>query len=324
MEAYLSTIFQSGSNDRARCKFDHVTNATDANILIKHNLHPGVVMQAGGLHMYLSAFIITLVKGQHTMQDPDAPSPKSQHFTSQIRTFIEERPGEDASIKPLDLFAWLIIKVDNGVFRGLPPKVLQVQAYVKRLRKNNKRDAMKPVLERCASHKYDISESIALAEDRLVILCDVKHETDMLVPNLGTESSHSPFQIPLREILSIGLLLHISTYRFIMTDVDNAQFNAFSSQLPDSKILMCWFHVCQNVKDHISKTKLAPVTINMIFRDMNNLHFARTEEVYLSKRAHITSYHNGYYTQDSPVGKRITPHQGVLQPTIPWGSTIVH
>ncbi|OWZ17734.1 hypothetical protein PHMEG_0008275 [Phytophthora megakarya] len=58
---------------------------------------------------------------------------------------------------------------------------------------------------------------------------------------------------------------------FIMTDADNAQFNACSSQLPDSKILMCWFHVCQNVKGHITKAKLAPVTIDMISRDLNIL-----------------------------------------------------
>ncbi|POM66822.1 Hypothetical protein PHPALM_17253 [Phytophthora palmivora] len=276
-----------------------------------------------------------------------------------MRTFIEERLGEDALIKPLELFAWLVKKVDNGVFRGPPPKVSQVQAYVKRLRKNNKRDAMKPVLERCARHMYDISDNIALAGDRLVILCDVKHETDMLVPNLGTGSSHSPFRIGLTcftlldDYVSIQrdprctTLFHMdSTHsivkqrypvfvfgvsdscekyfplvyfctsqrtgvdiewclsflkraiwesfmvrfapKFIMIDADNVQFNTCSSQLPDLKILMCWFHVCQNVKDHISKTKLAPVTINMIFRDMNNLHFARTEEEYLSKRAHIS------------------------------------
>ncbi|POM69236.1 Hypothetical protein PHPALM_14498 [Phytophthora palmivora] len=308
-----------------------------------------------------------------------------------MRAFIEERLGEDALINPLDVFAWLIKKVDNGVFRGPPPKVSQVQAYVKRLCKNNKRDAMKPVLERCASHMYDISEKILLAGDRLVIVCDVKHENDMLVPNLGTGSSHSPFRIGLTcftlldDYVSIQrdprctTLFHIDSShsivkqrypvfvfgvsdsygkffplvyfctsqrtgraiwesfmvrfapKFIMTDADNAQFTACLlisiTRFEDSNVL---------VSHHISKTKLAPVTINMIFRDMNNLHFARTEEEYLSKRAHhphfashftlllITSYHNGYYTQDSHVDKRITPHQGVLQPTIPWSSTIVH
>ncbi|POM69865.1 Hypothetical protein PHPALM_13807 [Phytophthora palmivora] len=73
-------------------------------------------------------------------------------------------------------------KVANGVFKCPPPKVSQVQTYIKLLR--NKRDAMKPVLERCASHI-------------LVILRDVKHENDMLVPNLGTGSCHSPFRIGL-------------------------------------------------------------------------------------------------------------------------------
>lgn len=62
--------------------------------------------------------------------------------------------------------------------------------------------------------------------------------------------------------------------QFIMTDADNAQFNACVAQLPHSKILMCWFHVCQNVKARIEKAALAPVTIAMIWRDLNNLHYS--------------------------------------------------
>ncbi|ETI30148.1 hypothetical protein F443_22731 [Phytophthora nicotianae P1569] len=49
---------------------------------------------------------------------------------------------------------------------------------------------------------------------------------------------------------------------------------------------MCWFHVCQNVKDR-SKGKLERVTIDMIFRDLNNLHYARNEDEYLRRRSFI-------------------------------------
>ncbi|ETN23546.1 hypothetical protein PPTG_20663 [Phytophthora nicotianae INRA-310] len=54
--------------------------------------------------------------------------------------------------------------------------------------------------------------------------------------------------------------------------------------LPRSTFLMCWFHVCQNVKDR-SKGKLERVTIDMIFRDLNNLHYARNEDEYLRRRS---------------------------------------
>ncbi|POM66823.1 LOW QUALITY PROTEIN: Chymase [Phytophthora palmivora] len=66
MEEYLSTLpsFSRGRNDPARCKFDHVTNATDDNLLIKHNLRRiiwALQSKRGGVHMYLSAFIIKVV-----------------------------------------------------------------------------------------------------------------------------------------------------------------------------------------------------------------------------------------------------------------------
>ncbi|POM58166.1 Hypothetical protein PHPALM_37229 [Phytophthora palmivora] len=165
MKEYLSTLpsFSRGRNDPARCKFDHVTNATDDNLLIKHNLRRIVTTCRSG-RCKASGVVCTCtyrlllceqsgigsitVDGQHTMQDPDAPSPKSQHLTSQMRTFIEERLGEDVSIKPLDLFAWLIKKVDNGVFRGFT-----VQAYVKRLRKKQQTRYYETYFgELCKSH----------------------------------------------------------------------------------------------------------------------------------------------------------------------------
>ncbi|POM69864.1 Hypothetical protein PHPALM_13806 [Phytophthora palmivora] len=100
VEEYMATLpsFSRGRNDHARCKFDQVTNATDDNLLIKHNLRRIVTTcrserckaSGGDVHIYLTAFIIGSigVDGQHTMPDPDAPSPKSQRLTSEMRTFL--------------------------------------------------------------------------------------------------------------------------------------------------------------------------------------------------------------------------------------------
>ncbi|POM78351.1 Hypothetical protein PHPALM_4125 [Phytophthora palmivora] len=172
MEEYLSTLpsFSRGRNDPACCKFDHVTNATDDNLLIKHNLRRIVTTCRSG-RCKASGVVCTCT----------------------YRLLLCEQSG----IGSIAVDGQHTSKTQMHPRLSPPPKVSQVQAYVKRLRKNNKRDAMKPVLERCASNMYDISENIALAGDRLLILCDVKHENDMLVPNLGTGSSHSPFRIGL-------------------------------------------------------------------------------------------------------------------------------
>ncbi|EGZ24704.1 hypothetical protein PHYSODRAFT_484988, partial [Phytophthora sojae] len=73
---------------------------------------------------------------------------------------------------------------------------------------------------------------------------------------------------------------------FVMSDADNAQYNACKAALPGSKFLMCWFHVCQNVKD-LTQGKLEAVIIDMIFRDLNNLHYSRNEEEYLKRRENV-------------------------------------
>ncbi|KAF1772437.1 MULE transposase domain [Phytophthora cactorum] len=64
----------------------------------------------------------------------------------------------------------------------------------------------------------------------------------------------------------------------IMTDADNAQFNVCSTQFPRSTILICWFYVCENVWDRDKRATLAPVTVGMIFLELNSLRFARDEQ----------------------------------------------
>jgi hypothetical protein len=68
-----------------------------------------------------------------------------------------------------------------------------------------------------------------------------------------------------------------------MTDADNAQYNACTEELLATKILMCWFHVCQNVW---KKTRKLPKhERDVIFRDLNDLHFCRCQEEFETKLA---------------------------------------
>jgi hypothetical protein len=59
---------------------------------------------------------------------------------------------------------------------------------------------------------------------------------------------------------------------FVMTDTDKTQFNACQRELPRSLILMCWFHVMQNVQKHAKDEKLDVVTKQKIVRDLYDLH----------------------------------------------------
>ncbi|POM70170.1 Hypothetical protein PHPALM_13437 [Phytophthora palmivora] len=65
---------------------------------------------------------------------------------------------------------------------------------------------------------------------------------------------------------------------FVMTDADDAQYNASVDQLPTSCILMCWFHVSQNRKD---KTQRLPtITRKMVSRDFNTFHLFTSMQEY--------------------------------------------
>ncbi|KAE9191702.1 hypothetical protein PF002_g24422 [Phytophthora fragariae] len=74
---------------------------------------------------------------------------------------------------------------------------------------------------------------------------------------------------------------------FVMMDADKAQFKACEQEIQSTKILMCWFHVTQNVHKHVDGAKLSMITRKKIFRDLYGLHFAETEDDYLRKREFV-------------------------------------
>ncbi|EGZ11995.1 hypothetical protein PHYSODRAFT_380775, partial [Phytophthora sojae] len=80
---------------------------------------------------------------------------------------------------------------------------------------------------------------------------------------------------------------------FVMMDADKAQYNACAAELPETTVLMCWFHVTQNVHKYADENGLDGVSRPLLFRNLYDLHFAPDEDSYMQKRAFVIASWNG-------------------------------
>ncbi|EGZ16321.1 hypothetical protein PHYSODRAFT_451510, partial [Phytophthora sojae] len=64
------------------------------------------------------------------------------------------------------------------------------------------------------------------------------------------------------------------TPQFVMMDADKAQFNACTTELQLSTVLMCWFHVLQNVWESANEKGVGIDDIRTIFAEMHDMHYA--------------------------------------------------
>lgn len=76
----------------------------------------------------------------------------------------------------------------------------------------------------------------------------------------------------------------VFTPEFVM-DADGAQRNAVLAQIPSTKILMCWFHVTQNVFKKAKAKGVTPAQTKDFFADMYDLHYAAEDEYEASIQA---------------------------------------
>ncbi|POM62559.1 LOW QUALITY PROTEIN: hypothetical protein PHPALM_28275 [Phytophthora palmivora] len=72
---------------------------------------------------------------------------------------------------------------------------------------------------------------------------------------------------------------------FVMTDADGAQRNAVLAQISFVKVLMCWFHVTQNVFKKAKALGVTPPQTKSFFADMYDLHYAAQGEYEANKQA---------------------------------------
>ncbi|KAE9164883.1 hypothetical protein PF004_g29683 [Phytophthora fragariae] len=66
--------------------------------------------------------------------------------------------------------------------------------------------------------------------------------------------------------------------RFVMTDADKAQFNACVTELPTCTVLMCWFHVTQNVWKYVRQFHVSKEETRESFEELYDLHYAPETE----------------------------------------------
>ncbi|KAG6946422.1 hypothetical protein JG687_00016715 [Phytophthora cactorum] len=145
---------------------------------------------------------------------------------------------------------------------------------------------MKPIIDLCARTMYDAAGNVTSSSDNVLIMCDTKYQDNALVPNLGTSSASSPFRI------GLTCFTLLDKYITIQQGLGTLIMQSLTAVQLSFKILMCWFHVCQNVRDGVKRAALGPVTVDMIFRDLNSLQFVRDEQeffFFLTKRATVRS-----------------------------------
>lgn len=83
--------------------------------------------------------------------------------------------------------------------------------------------------------------------------------------------------------------------RFLMQDACQASFNAARAVFPDAIVLMCYFHVKQNIRKNLSKSHiLSKEVYNEFETDVTNLHYSNTEEEYNERLVMLRKKYSEY------------------------------
>ncbi|OWY99659.1 hypothetical protein PHMEG_00029307 [Phytophthora megakarya] len=271
------------------------------------------------------------VEGIHTMLDSSIKSPCKPHLSNEMKQFVDAKLCEDSTIYPFVLFSFICEKVKDAVFRGPEPTQEQVQSYIKRWKQKNRDDSIQPVIDFCRSFMYDTPTNQFRDSGDLLIFCDVEDDPDnegcyfpVIVYSKTIYESSVTRQQQLysmltrrsediawcfrfiKRVLRERYATHF-TPTFVMTDADDAQYNASADEFPSSTVLMCWFHVSNNIKE--KTRKLPRITREMIFRDFNSLHFTLSITEYRLKKDRILNSWNSYYP-DFPWFKKVA--QGLV------------
>ena len=66
---------------------------------------------------------------------------------------------------------------------------------------------------------------------------------------------------------------------YICIDAQQSSANAIKKQLPNSDIIMCYFHLMQNVRKHLHKL-VNKRNHEVVKKQIGKLHFSKTKEIY--------------------------------------------
>lgn len=92
---------------------------------------------------------------------------------------------------------------------------------------------------------------------------------------------------------------------FVMTDADDAQLNAVDQEL-ECPILMCWFHVTQNVEKKLKQFRVGIEMSKQVWRDVYAMHYARSHEQFLDVRTSVLARWSQLSNDDSAMSRFCT------------------
>lgn len=84
---------------------------------------------------------------------------------------------------------------------------------------------------------------------------------------------------------------------WVMMDADDAQLNACDAHL-ESPILMCWFHVTQNVEKKLKQFRVNTTNSRQVWSDLYAMHYCRSHDQFLDTRESVLVRWNEMGTQD--------------------------
>jgi MULE transposase domain len=70
---------------------------------------------------------------------------------------------------------------------------------------------------------------------------------------------------------------------YVMMDADDAQFNAARDEL-NCQILMCWFHVTQNIEKKLKEFRVCKEKSEQVWSDVYDMHYCRSHDQFLDTR----------------------------------------
>lgn len=175
------------------------------------------------------------------------------------------------------------------------------------------KELLKQIEETCANSKatfhLDCTYKIVRYNYPLIVFgfCDIQHQFFPLAFMYTSHEETSDFEWFFRSFKNLCTKLEIEFDPFyIVTDACKAMAAAIDKELPDTTLIMCYFHVKLNIKK--KKGKLIPSEeYSTIMKEITALHFTKSVEEYRSllntalerwwKKRDLRQFHNYFVKQ---------------------------
>ena len=110
-------------------------------------------------------------------------------------------------------------------------------------------------------------------------ITDLRRTFHPIVFNITSHETESDFIYFYKNIIKLWKEINIDFYpEYIMQDACDASLNAARLCFKNSTVLMCYFHVMQNIKKH--QNLISSDLYDDLLVDLRNIHYLRNENEY--------------------------------------------